>query len=291
MSAQPDPVELLAPRDPAEYGRQRLIGRGFWAGIGVSLMVMAALLAVWRFGPRLFVAAPHAPAEAPVAAEDAPVAGQTPRPLPAERPIPADATPASADIERLAQRLDSLEAQQSRTAEQAAAALAASVLLDAAQSSRPFADELAALTAVSPPTTDLRALRRLAQVGAPSRTELAVDFPDYAARAAAASRSLGDGGGLWARIKAALSRVVMLRRVGDVPGKGVDATLARAEHLVQEGDIDHALRALDTLPQAGRDAMAPWRARAERRAEIDRRVAAVRADALEDLARMARGGA
>ncbi|WP_304163895.1 COG4223 family protein [Phenylobacterium aquaticum] len=291
MSAQPDPAELLAPRDPAEYGRQRLIGRGFWAGIAVSLMVVAALLGLWRFGPRLFVTAPKPAIEAPVAGDEPAALSQAAGPLPVERPVPADAAPSSAEVERLAQRLDALEAQQSRTAEQAAAALAASALLDAAQSSRPFADELAALVAVSPPTTDLRALRRLAQVGAPSRAELAGDFPDYAARAASASRGLGDGGGLWARIKAALSKVVMLRRVGDVPGKGVDATLARAEHMVQEGDIDHALRMLDTLPQAGRDAMAPWRARAERRAEIDRRVAAVRADALEDLARMARGGA
>ena len=44
------------------------------------------------------------------------------------------------------------------------------------------------------------------------------------------------------------------------------------------------------LPPAARDAMAPWRARAERRAEIDRDVQALRARALTDLAADQRSG-
>lgn len=281
------PADL--PRDPVELGRQRLIGRGFWTGVAVSVLVILAVLGLLKFGPRLFVTSPRAAGETSVLGAASPAPPTSSAPLPAERPIPADAPPASVEVERLAQRVDMLEAQQSRAAEQAAAALAAAALMDAAQSSRPFAEELQALTAVSPPSTDLRALRRLAEIGAPSRAALAAEYADYAARAAVASRSLGAQNGLWAQIKAALSRVVMLRRVGDVPGQGPDAVLARAEILVAEGQIDPALRALDALPQAGRDAMAPWRARAERRAEIDRRIAAIRADALEDLARMARG--
>lgn len=284
-----EPADLISPRDPAELGRQRLIGRGFWTGVAVSVLVILAVVGLLKFGPRLFVTAPRAGAPVVAAGVPAPTAAAPASPTPLEHPIPADAPPASAEVERLAQRVDMLEAQQSRAAEQAAAALAAAALMDAAQSSRPFAEELAALTAVSPPSTDLRALRRLAEVGAPSRATLAADYPDYAARAAVASRSLGEQNSLWAQIKAALSRIVMLRRVGDVPGKGVDAILARAEILVGEGEIDRALRELDALPQAGRDAMAPWRARAERRAEIDRRITAIRAEALEDLARMARG--
>lgn len=283
------PADLLGPRDPAELGRQRLIGRGFWTGVAVSVLVILALLGLLKFGPRLFVTSPRGGGEPAAILAPSPATPTPATPLPAERAIPADAPPASAEVERLAQRVDMLEAQQSRAAEQAAAALAASALMDAAQSSRPFADELQALSAVSPPSTDLRALRRLAEVGAPSRASLAAEYPDYAARAAVAARGLGAQNGLWAQIKAALSRIVMLRRVGDVPGQGADAVLARAEILVAEGEIDPALRVLDALPQAGRDAMAPWRARAERRAEIDRRIAAIRAEALEDLARMARG--
>jgi hypothetical protein len=133
---------------------------------------------------------------------------------------------------------------------------------------------------------------RVAETGAPSRAALAASFPDYAARAASASRAPGDGAGLDDRIVYALSRIVSLRRVGDVPGNQADALLARAERMVEDGDFDGALRTLDLLPPAAREAMAPWRARAERRAEIDRQVAALRAKALRDLAaQTVQGGA
>lgn len=78
--------------------------------------------------------------------------------------------------------------------------------------------------------------------------------------------------------------MVSLRRVGDVAGDSVDAVLARAERAVGDGDLDRAFRTLDRLPPASRDAMAPWRARAERRAEIDRDAQALRARALQELA-------
>jgi len=72
--------------------------------------------------------------------------------------------------------------------------------------------------------------------------------------------------------------------VSDERGSGPDAVLARAERLVGDGDLQGALRALDQLPAAGREAVAPWRLRAERRAEIDRAAAALRARALSSLA-------
>jgi hypothetical protein len=76
----------------------------------------------------------------------------------------------------------------------------------------------------------------------------------------------------------------MLRRVSDAPGDSVDALLARAERQVDDGDLDRALKTLDRLPPGARDAMASWRLRAERRAEIDRDAAALRARAVRALA-------
>ncbi len=73
-------------------------------------------------------------------------------------------------------------------------------------------------------------------------------------------------------------------RVGDLSGDSVDALLARAERQVEDGDLDHALRTLDRLPAKARDAIGDWRTRAERRAEIDRNAAALRARALQALA-------
>lgn len=291
MSIAPDPVELSAPRDPASYGRSRLMGPGFWALIAFGVLCIFAGFGISRFGPQLFPVKPPAPAGAEaVAPGAAPVSGPAPAeaapPLADKPPSP----PTSEAVIRLTERIDALEAEQSRTAEAAASALAAAALMEAAQTSRPFADELAALDAVSPPSAELRALRRIAERGAPSRAALAASFPDYAARAGAA-RAPSEGAGLGARLAAALSRVVTLRQVGDVPGTGTDALLARAERQVEEGDLDHALKTLDGLPPAGRAAIAPWRAAAENRADIDRRVSAVRVQALEDLARLARSGA
>ena len=282
-----DPTEPTPP----DYRPARLMGPMFWVMVVFGLICVVAGYALSRFGPHVFPVKPK-PAVSSDLANLRPLApAQT---YPADDPPPVDVAPAAPNAEainRLAQRIDALEVEQSRTAEAAASALAAAALMEAAQTSRPFAEELAALDAVSPPSAELRALRRVAERGAPSRSALAASFPDYAARAAGAARAPGESAGLMTRLAAALSRVVTLRQVGDVPGKGVDALLARAERQVEEGDLDHALRTLDGLPPGGRDALAPWRAAAETRADIDRRISSVRIQALEDLARLARSGA
>jgi hypothetical protein len=296
MSVSPDPAEVSAPRDPADYRPHRVMGPGFWAMIAFSAICVAAGATVVALGPRWLAhrsqAAASSPAPAvPLAAVPA-VAAVGPAAPPVQSalapPAAPPAAPAGADISRLAARLAAVEAAQARTAEVAASALAASALVEASQASQPFPRELAGLAAVSAPTDDLAALRPLAETGAPSRGALAASFPDYAARAASASRAPGEGAGLLAQARYALTRVITLRRVGDVPGHGADATLARAERLVEDGDVDQAMRVLDDLPPAARDAVAPWRAQAERRLEVDRRVGALRARALQELAQIAR---
>jgi hypothetical protein len=287
MSVMPDPTEP----PPPDGARARRLGPTFWAMAAFGLICVVAGYALSRFGPHVFPVKPR-PAVSSDLANLRPLApAQTYRAEEPPRLEVAPAAPNAEAIHQLAQRIDALENEQSRIAQAAASALAAAALMEAAQTSRPFAEELAALDAVSPPSAELRALRRVAERGAPSRAALAASFPDYAARAAGAARAPGEGAGLMARLAAALSRVVTLRQVGDVPGNGVDALLAQAERQVEEGDLDHALKTLDGLPPGGRDALAPWRAAAETRADIDRRISAVRVQALEDLARLARSGA
>jgi hypothetical protein len=280
-----DPNDLSAPRDPGSYGRARLMGPAFWLLIVFGLVCIAAGYGVAKFGPQLFPAKPAA--AQPTATSFFGPAPQAPPP-----PAPALATatppPASAEVARLAERLEALETRQGRAAQASAEALAAAALLEAAQSSRPFPAELAALEGVLPASPDLQALKPYAERGAPSRAALAASFPDYAARAAAASRSPQEDAGLLARIGQTLSRVVTLRRVGDVPGTGVDALIARAERQLQDGDLVAALATLDTLPPAGRNALGPWRERAEGRAVVDRQIARLRNQALQDLAQLAR---
>jgi hypothetical protein len=294
MTPSPE-ADIAAPRDPAEYRPRPLLGFSFWATMAFGVICVLAGVGIAVLGPRLWAQRPAARhAEALVAAEPL----RTPQPAVAAAPEPAVPPPAAPEpasapqVAQLTGRVSAVEAEQGRTAHAAAAALAAAALVEASQGSRPFPEEVAALRTAAPASPDLEPLARLARTGAPSRASLVLAFPDYAARAASAARKPGEGGHLSDRIVYALAQVVMVRRVGDVSGDGPDALIARAERALEDGDFDRAFASLDRLPPAARDALSPWRIRAERRAEIDRFAAAVRARALADLAVSAgRGGA
>jgi hypothetical protein len=290
MNLPPDTSEISAPKDPAEYRPKPLLGATFWAMMVLMLLCVLAGVGIANFGPQLF-APKTAPAKTTTVETPAaePAAATTP-----VAPAPAALAPAaapSADMTRLSARVATLEAQQSHASQAAAAALAASAVVEASQGTGPFADELSSLRAISPPSPELQALARLAQTGAPSRTALAATYADSAARAASAARAPTGKARIGQRIVYELSRVVTLRRVGDPGGDSVDALLARAERQIDDGDLDRGLRTLDRLPPGARDAMAPWRAGAERRADIDRNAESLRARALQTLASQARGGA
>jgi hypothetical protein len=259
----------------------------YWAMMALMLLCVLAGVAIALFVPKML--APKPPAAAPVAAGADHVATAIPAPTAVAAVSPPTPVTASPDVDRLSARVASLEQRQAGAAQAAAAALAAAAVVEASQGQGPFSDELATLRAMSPPSPELQALSTLAQAGAPSRTALAQSYPDYAAHAAVAARAPGKGAGLGDRIVYALARVVMLRRMSDAPGDGVDAVLARAERQVDDGDLDRALKTLDRLPPGARDAMAPWRLRAERRAEIDRDAGALRARALRALTPQPRG--
>jgi hypothetical protein len=289
----PDPVQLSAPIDPAAYGeRRRLFGPGFWIAMGFALFCILAGVLVVKLGPKLF---PAKPAPAPAAASepaatpsiDARLADIQAR-LQAAPPAPAAAAPApSAELASLAQRVERLEADRRRLTSAAAGALAAASLTDAAAAARPFAGELAVAEAVLPESADVRALRPLADAGAPTLTELADEFPDAAAKAAVASRAHARGNGFFAVVAKAIASILTVRRTDQVQGRGVDAVLARTQRHVNDGDLAGALAELKGLSAAGQDAIGPWRARAQRRLEIDRRIAAIRAAAMANLTRAA----
>ena len=290
MSLSPDPTEISPPRDPAEYRPRPLIGVSFWLMMVLAVVCVAAGVALAQFGPQ--VLGRHLATSPPAATTPRPALRPANPPAAPPGPAPsATSDPAvGADIQRLSTRVALLELEEAHTTQAATAALAAAAVVEASQGSGPFADQLAGLRAITAPSPELTVLTRLAEAGAPSRAALAADFPEYAARAASAAHTPGDRAGLGDRIAYALSRIVSLRRVGDVPGAGPDALLARAERQVADGDLDRALLTLDALPAASREALAPWRVRAERRAEIDRNAAALRSRALQALAAAGAGG-
>jgi hypothetical protein len=290
MNAAPDPAEIVAPSDPALYARRRVMGPSVWIWLVLCVLCAALGASIARFGPTIFPsknrsadgAVSVTPSPRPVADRVAPGSA-----LPVESGQTALAAPA-ADVDRLDDRITALETSQKSVADAAASALAVSTLAEAAGTSRPFGEELAGLERVLPSSPDLRALEPLARLGAPTRAGLAVQFGNLAGRAASAARNPGADADLFSRIRYALSTVVSIRHVGSTKGTTPDAMLARAQNLLDEGDVEGSVQALDAIPDPARDVLAPWINAANRRIEIDRHVAAVRADALADLSRVSR---
>ncbi|MBU1379024.1 MAG: hypothetical protein KKE02_00025 [Alphaproteobacteria bacterium] len=270
------PTEPDLPKDPAQYRPKPLMGIGFWALIAFGILCVLAGAGVAMFGARLL---PTKPAPAVTAVERQSLAAPPPETLPI-----VVASPTADEVARLNARIATLENQGARTTEAAAAALAAAQLVDASQGSKPFGRELAILRAAAPGLPELGRLARLAETGAPSRTALAASFPPYAAKAVRRARKPPAGDAeLGQRIAYVAAKVVTIRRVDETVGTSPDAIVARAELALQEGQVVPALRALDSLPPKAREALAPWRAEAERRAEIDREVTALRARAVRAL--------
>jgi hypothetical protein len=288
MTSAPDPADVTGPdlpRDPADYApRRRGLGAAFWAMIAFGVFCAVAGLIVGRYGPRLFPVRPKPAASAPPAAASPPAPATPPAPAAVLAPPPAAPAPPAPDVAVLGDRLDHLQVGQQRIATAAAASLAAAELSEAAQSAQPFAGQLASLQRLLPASADLAALRPLAQSGAPGRAALAAQFAPLADRAALAARAPGEEAGVTDRLRHLMASIFVLRRIDRTSGNDPDAILARAQRLADDGDLAGALAQTDTLPPAGREALADWRERARRRVDIDRLVAGIRAGALRDLA-------
>jgi hypothetical protein len=282
MTTAPDPAELTPPTDPARYGRRRAFGVAFWAVLALVVVVFAVGVAGARLLPRLSGAAPATPptgVQPVLTLPDLGLSGPAvpPQPTPLASPEP------SAEITALQDRVAALEAGQTRTVNAAAAALAAASLAEATQGSGPFDAELAALERLMPLSAEVRALKPYAEGGAPSRAALAAEFDTAAEKASIAARDPGETGGFLARLRHALSSIVVIRQVGSTAGDAPDAVLARADAALAEGDIAGALTLLRGLPPKAAQAMTPWQSRALQRVAVDRQVAAIRSRAIIDL--------
>ena len=272
--------------------RRSLLGLGFWVSMVFGLICIGRGIFIGVYGPQVFRqgGSSASPAASVIGAVLPPASGPSDSVrVPAEEVAVEAPRPAVADAELFAinQRVGRLEADQHDQAAAAASALAASALQQAAQSSQPFDEDLKAVEPLLPANTDLRALRRLAQIGAPTRSALASSFPEVAAKAAVAARTPGKDSGPFAEALHVLASIVTIRRVDKVTGKGPDAVLARAERLLNDGELDATLKALDDLPKDAQLSMTQWRSGLERRAELDRQIGALRASALKALSQSA----
>jgi hypothetical protein len=293
MTLEPDTAELAPSRDPAAYGRKPLLGFGFWLGFFFCIAFLIGGYALAVFGPQILPGRSSNVAEAPkTPGSRTPARAQTAASLPAPTNYPTSPAPTSAAMPAdatLEQRIARLESAENAVINAASAALAAGQLSQAAQGSRPFVEELAAVRAVMPNSPHVQALAGLAEGGAPSRALLAQEFEAQIQPVAIAVRAPGAVAGLLAHIGYALSSIVTVRRIGP-DARGREQALSRIETMVREGDLEGASAQIDQLPGAARDQLARWRQRADRRIEVDRRIAAIRAEALSALQRVRGGG-
>jgi hypothetical protein len=283
MSTAPDPAELAPSRDPAAYGRRPLFTPAFlvWIVLCAACLLAGAAIGRFGFGGAPTATEPQAPPPGGGAIEEL----ITPTgPLPFVPAAPTNTTSAPpGDVTALGERVARLETASSRVTDAATTALAAAALSEAAQGAAPFDQDLAAYERLAPDNPDLRALAPLAARGAPNRAALAASLPELAAQAAVASREPAKDAGFLARLWALFGRVIVVRNV-DPNAPGVDGVLTRAERDAAAGNLEDAVRGLETLPPPVRAPLADWLAAAERRIEIDRRIEALRAQALAALA-------
>lgn len=109
------------------------------------------------------------------------------------------------------------------------------------------------------------ALRRVApyaRSGVLSRQHLQKEFRNIAADIVMAKMQ-GEDASVRERVMQRLSKYAKLRKIDDITGDSVDATVARAELLLEQGDIKGAIRELQSLDGAPAETAAPWMQQAE----------------------------
>jgi hypothetical protein len=111
----------------------------------------------------------------------------------------------------------------------------------------------------------------------PSLQSLRSTYPD-AARAALDAALRANPGDSWTeRLSVFLRGQTGARSLTPREGTDPDAVLSRAEAALAAGTLDTALTELDTLPQAGKDAMSTWLTQATQRQQAIAAVTALSA--------------
>lgn len=151
----------------------------------------------------------------------------------------------------------------------AAAELALANLVRASGAATPFTAELETFHALMPDASETGELMPIARNGAPTLTTLNERFPDMAAKALAAENR-GEARSWLGRLWANIGNVIVVRRIGDVPGADSDSILARAGTRLNRNDLAGAVREMKALKGAARASAQVWLGEAEARLAIER---------------------
>ena len=154
-------------------------------------------------------------------------------------------------------------------AKSAAAAIAFANLRAAVSDGRPYAAELDTISALVPSVGDLGVLPAYAEKGIPTVTDLTRSFAvaregAQVATAPAASGSLVD------TLMASAQSLVTIKRIDEpTTGQSPGAALARAKAALDKGDLAAAVKEVETLDGAPREAFAAWLGQAHARLSAD----------------------
>jgi hypothetical protein len=183
------------------------------------------------------------------------------------------------ELNQLSERIAKLEAtlpdlvgaigKEAQGAKSAAVAIAFANLRAAVSDGRPYAAELDTIGALAPALGDLGVLPAYAEKGIPTPPQLAGSFDISRDNALAATAPVAQGSfldTLWASAQS----LVTVRRIDEAPaGEGPDATLARARAALDKGDLEGAVKEVETLDGPARDAFSLWFGQARARLGAD----------------------
>ena len=191
--------------------------------------------------------------------------------------------PSTADVQRLVVEVQQLEqqlpavAEQARMAQQASrAAFAVAAASEASRSSGPFEEAYASLQALLPQDQNVVALGALARTGAPTRSELRDQFDRIDDDIIRAAREAQAGSGFWGRIQAFLAQYIIIRQAGE--GDTPAGVVERAEQRLSADDLAGAVAEVNKLSGRPKQIAQRWLSDAQRRLEIDTRLAAIRTE-------------
>jgi hypothetical protein len=148
-------------------------------------------------------------------------------------------------------------------------AIALANLRAAVDDGRPYADELAALTQLSPGTADFGSLLDYEDTGIPTMRALTASFEEAREDALSTQQSSGDAS-IIDRLLGSAESLVKIRRIDEAAeGDQPDAVLARAGAKLEQGDLGAAVNEVETLQGAPREAFTKWLDAAQARLDAE----------------------
>jgi hypothetical protein len=197
----------------------------------------------------------------------------------AEAQLGGGAADAGPELNALSERIAKIESvlpeligaigKETADAKSAAAAIAFANLRAALSEGRPYAAELDTLGALAPGIGDLGVLPAYAEKGIPTLPELTRSFAaarDEALAAATAPPS----DSFFDNLLASAQSLVTIKRIDEEPaGEGPSAAPAKAKAALDKGDLADAIKQVETLEDAPRQAFSAWLGAAHARLGAD----------------------